>query len=161
MSISSPSTIRSTKTIETSRTELRAREEAWRQTAYAKDQECRQKEAEYNYQYDRMKTVNDEAEWNAAMGRAAAEQEAARADEEAARAAKLEEELRAMKEKEARRRARRMTAVIWELLMAWMAWIEQQAAGDAMVCSYCDDGSAFVERQTVCLCPGFYLMDLS
>jgi hypothetical protein len=107
MSISSPSTIRSTKTVETSRTELRAREEAWRQTAYAKDQECRQKEAEYNYQYDRMKTVNDEAEWNAAMGRAAAEQEAARADEEAARAAKLEEELRAMKEKEARRRARR------------------------------------------------------
>jgi hypothetical protein len=54
-----------------------------------------------------MKTANDEAEWNTTMGRAAAEQEAARADEVAGCAAKLEEGLKAMKEKEARRKVRR------------------------------------------------------
>jgi hypothetical protein len=82
-------------------------EETWRQTAYAKDYECREKDAEFEYHCKCMKTANDEAEWNAAMGRAAAEQEAALADEAAARAAKLEEELKAMKEKKARRKARR------------------------------------------------------
>jgi hypothetical protein len=44
------------------------------------------------YQYEHMKRANDEAEWLAAMGRAAAEKETARA-------AKLQEELNAMKDK--------------------------------------------------------------